>query len=194
MSLFSLCFCCFCWDGRKRDFVCKVWCPSQCPHIVAFYITVQFLSEFSVPLGTHSLLWRSRQHNAPYGAGGCHISSLCWVFLLFILGALLGSGTCVKGAPHVILACSRSLALQSAVFMEVGRRCVGAWGSPFLWCSLQASCSLRCSCFLSFLVSLSSPLLFPRLAFLFVFLFRFLWTLYPMDPLRQCTRSMQHAA
>ena len=102
MSLFSLCFCCFCWDGRKRDFVCKVWCPSQCPHIVAFYITVQFLSEFSVPLGTHSLLWRSRQHNAPYGAGGCHTSSLCWVFLLFILGALLGSGTCVKGAPHVI--------------------------------------------------------------------------------------------
>ena len=84
-----------------RDFVCKVWCPSQCPHIVAFYITVQCLSEPSLALGTHSLLRRSRQHNAPYGAGGCHASSLCFVFLCVFLGALLGSGTCVKGAPHV---------------------------------------------------------------------------------------------
>jgi len=84
-----------------RDFVCKVWCPSQCPHIVAFYITVQCLSEPSVALGTHSLLRRSRQHNTPYGAGGCHTSSSCFVFLCVFLGALLGSGTCVKGAPHV---------------------------------------------------------------------------------------------
>ena len=101
MSLLSLCCCCFCWDGRMRDFVCKVWCPSQCPHIVAFYITVQFLSELSVALGTHSLFRRSRQHNAPYDAGGCHTSSLCFVFLCVFLGALLGSGTCVKGAPRV---------------------------------------------------------------------------------------------
>ena len=90
-----------------RDFVCKVWCPSQCPHIVAFYITVQCLSEPSVALGTHSLLRRSRQHNAPYGAGGCHTSSLCFVFLCVFLGALLGSGTCVKGAPHVTRASRR---------------------------------------------------------------------------------------
>ena len=54
------------------------------------------------------------------------------------------------------LAFSRSLALQSAGILDVGRRCVGAWGSPFLWRSLQASCSLRFSSFF--------PLLFRRLS------------------------------
>ena len=96
-----------------RDFVCKVWCPSQCPHIVAFYITVQCLSEPSVALGTHSLLRRSRQHNTPYGAGGCHTSSSCFVFLCVFLGALLGSGTCVKGAPHVTRASRRRVSISA---------------------------------------------------------------------------------
>ena len=47
---------------------------------------------------------------------------------------------------------------------------------------------------LPLLVSVSSPLLFPRLAFLCVFLFRFLWTLYPLDPSPKCTCIMQHTA
>ena len=85
------------------------------------------------------------------------------------------------------LAYSRSLALQSAdLLLEVGRRCVGAWGSPFLWCSLQASCSLRHSSF------------FSSSSFGFVFPWAFLFSPVPLSlisygPLPPRTCSTQHS-
>ena len=82
---------------------------------------------------------------------------------------------------------SRSLALQSADFLEIGRQCVGAWGSSSFWSSRQASCSLRCSA-LSFFLLFGSLAVF--LSFFFLVFLR--WPYHPMVciQLPYCTCNM----
>jgi hypothetical protein len=106
-------------------------------------------------------------------AGGLERTNpfVSFLFLSAFEGLLMAHGSWLLGVSKKLLkiairvfprpfpfflAFSRSLALQSAGILDVGRRCVGAWGSPFLWRSLQASCSLRFSSFF--------PLLFRRLS------------------------------
>ena len=94
--------------------------------------------------------------------------------------------------PFFFLAFSRSLALQSTDFLEVGRRCVGAWGSPLLWCSLQASCSLRFSSFFPCSFSLFSCSSFFSSPFS-PFSLSLLFASFSHGPLPYCTCSTQHS-
>ena len=73
--------------------------PMSMPAHHGILITVQFLSELSVALGAHSLLRRSRQHNASHGVGGCHAPSLFLAFFVFVF--LWVAELASRGAPHM---------------------------------------------------------------------------------------------